>query len=115
MDSDQQATSAAGPITESPWFWVLLFANVAIIGGVLIAPKYNRRQATLERKFETRREVARQAVGGEGESTAQPATDGPQIVPLTPLFVFLMTINLLAMFFHFRQRMRRYQTERQPQ
>ena len=38
-------------ITDKVWFWVGLFSGAAMLGALLIIPKYNRREATLELKY----------------------------------------------------------------
>jgi hypothetical protein len=48
------------PITDAPWFWLLVFSTTAFIALVAIGPKYGRRQQGVERRFEARRETARQ-------------------------------------------------------
>ncbi|MGY8770636.1 MAG: hypothetical protein ACKVH8_19655 [Pirellulales bacterium] len=42
------------PLTDSPWFWLYLFATFAIVTMVFIGPKYQRRQADIERQHHAR-------------------------------------------------------------
>jgi hypothetical protein len=52
------------PLSDSPWFWLYLFATSAIIGGAIIGPKFNQRQAQVERQFQGRSR-AEQAKAGQ--------------------------------------------------
>jgi hypothetical protein len=51
------------PVTDSPWFWLVLFIVAALGAIVVVSPKYAHRQARLERMNETRDQIARQAAG----------------------------------------------------
>ncbi|PHR99371.1 MAG: hypothetical protein COA78_25015 [Blastopirellula sp.] len=42
------------PLTDSPWFWLYLFATFAIITMVFIGPKYQRRQSDIENQHHAR-------------------------------------------------------------
>ena len=44
--------------TDSPWFWGLAFALVALVGLAAIAPKYDRRQGRLEGRYVGREQAA---------------------------------------------------------
>jgi hypothetical protein len=102
----RRETSAGRPrLTDSPWFWLLVFANAALIGLAAIGPKYNRRQAAVERRYEARQEVARRAQNQPAGEAApaemqaeeeMPLDDSAHIVPLGPLAVTLVLINSLA-------------------
>ncbi|MBI2827184.1 MAG: hypothetical protein HYX69_21135 [Planctomycetia bacterium] len=56
------------PLTDSPFFWMAIFAVAGLVALTAIAPKYARRQARMERMGQTRERVAR---GGPG--TVAPA------------------------------------------
>lgn len=51
-------TSPVPRLTDTPWFWLMLFGCVASLGVVAIAPKHAARQARLERMARTRQQVA---------------------------------------------------------
>ncbi len=51
------------PLTDSPWFWLYLFATAGLIGGALIQPKFNQRQAQIERQFQGRSRAEQQKSG----------------------------------------------------
>lgn len=44
------------PLSDSPWFWLLLFSATAIFALLVVSPKYVRRQGRLIRQFEARRQ-----------------------------------------------------------
>ncbi len=112
-DASRRGDSAAGRprLVDSPWFWLLVFANAALVGVTLIGPKYNRRQGAIERRYEARQEIARRLEGGPAGVTAaapeSPAAeelsngysspgDAAHIVPLKPLAVALVLLNSAA-------------------
>jgi hypothetical protein len=88
---------------ESPWFWALLLVNGAIVGLLLISPKYRQREGMLERRYEARREIAvRQATGLAPLEAAGPladphAQDRPLLVPLWRLLLVLVVLDLVAL------------------
>ncbi len=90
------------PLSESPSFWLVVFVNAAIVGLLLIAPKYRQRQSMLERRFEARREIAlRQAAGiaplEPSVATADPhAGDRELLVPLWRLLSGLIGLDVAA-------------------
>ncbi|HEY1602625.1 MAG TPA: hypothetical protein VGG64_23680 [Pirellulales bacterium] len=59
------------PITDSPWFWLVLFGSSALVAIVVVSPKYAYRQARLERMNSTREQIARGQVA-EALETADP-------------------------------------------
>jgi hypothetical protein len=114
-ESTPRQTPARARLTDSPWFWLLVFANAALLGVAVIGPKYNVRQGAVERRYEARREIARRAFeqptgetspDGTGPSDATADASGPDqtdlldnsahIVPLLPLALVLVVGNLLA-------------------
>lgn len=62
-------TQSRPPITDSPWFWVYLFATAALALLMVSKPKLQYRQAWLERQHQARefshRLAEGQAVEGE--------------------------------------------------
>jgi hypothetical protein len=68
-DSSATATDPARAATDSPWFWAMLFASAALIGLVVIAPKYTIRHDNIQRQDEGRWEVWRR----HGEKSSEGA------------------------------------------
>jgi hypothetical protein len=99
--------------SDSPWFWLLLFVNAALVGMLLIGPKYRQRQAMLERRYEARRDAGRRqsAVDPEQEPVGGPpvvgephAGDHELLVPLWPLAALLVAVDMAATCLWLRQR-----------
>lgn len=105
------------PITDSPWFWVLLFSGMALGALVAMGPKYGGRQSRLELQYQARERIAAERarlstdgsasrdinaadrVGGEsraderGERRAL-ASPGATLIPLWPLGAVLVLVML---------------------
>ncbi|HEV3022630.1 MAG TPA: hypothetical protein VGX76_09180 [Pirellulales bacterium] len=71
----------AKPLTDSPWFWLLLFGSMAMAMSVAVQPRFARRYERLERMHQARVQVALRSntlVGetpdGQGESPAEDST-----------------------------------------
>jgi hypothetical protein len=96
------------PITDSPWFWVLVFSLMALLALAVVdfSGKYGKRQAGIERQYQARERVAEKIArennspGGaridEQESRRPFATPGEQLIPLWPLAVLLGIAAILA-------------------
>jgi hypothetical protein len=110
-------TNQSPPVTDSPWFWVLVFVLVGLVGLAAIHDKYGKRQAGIERQYQARERTAEQvaAVGnansGDGkaaEDVALPAyaTPGHNIISILPLFAILSVVGVVAAFMLSRERKR---------
>lgn len=88
-------------LSDSPWFWALLFSLMAVAGIGLIGPKYARRQAQIEGRFLGRQRAAierdRRAAGLEPVDLADAATDAEGAPParIVPTWT-LVTVAALA-------------------
>lgn len=88
-------------ITDSPWFWAMLFCAAALVSIVLILPRYGPRQRRLEMQYQAHQERYRRQVAGEPALqtepeqgfVAPPAAD-ELIIPLWPLVTLF--VGLLA-------------------
>lgn len=84
--------------TDSPWFWGLMFAVMALVGIVAIAPKFDRRQRQVEARFLGRQEAAferqRRAAGFAPTDLAESAR-APDVLP-SGRIVPLWTLASLA-------------------
>ena len=89
--------------TDSPWFWIGLFAWAAILGLIAIGPKYAARQQGLERRQEGRETGWRNRVADRASSegaSADGAADEPAPAlarrMLLPLFAVLGLVLIAA-------------------
>ena len=111
-------------VTDSPWFWVLLFALMALVLLVAIGRKYERRQANIERNYQGRSRVA-ERVTREGENNLpqterieeqdaqrEYATPGNQLIPVWPLAILLGLISIVAGWMLYRSRAAQAHTAR---
>jgi hypothetical protein len=57
------------PITDSPWFWALMFSVVALVALVAISGQYGKRQARLERQYQARERIQNDELGDQGRSS----------------------------------------------
>jgi hypothetical protein len=94
------------PVTDSPWFWVMMFSLMALGALLAIGGKYGRRQAAIERQFQARTRVAEQQADAnnspasarlEGQIPSRDfATPSDTLIPLWPLAVVLLVVALFA-------------------
>jgi hypothetical protein len=104
------------PITDSPWFWVLMFSLVGLLALVVIGGKYSRRQAAIERQYQARERVAEKLTAENNPNGAARiessdarrayATPGDDLVPLWPLAVLLGLVSVAAAVMLYRARRR---------
>ena len=99
--------SERAPITDSPWYWVLLFSVVGLGAMAAIHVKYGRRQANLERQYQARERV-------QDDATVDPdrrdySTPEATLIPIWPLAVVLGGVAAVAaaMLLRDRRRQRR--------
>lgn len=103
MSQPSPSPPARQPITDSPWFWLLLFSAAGIVCLMLIAPQYRPRQRRLEMQYRAREEILRRQAEGEPaareagqEGDAAPPTTAELIIPLWPLMVACVFVLLLS-------------------
>ncbi|MFN5757137.1 MAG: hypothetical protein ACK54F_09370 [Planctomycetia bacterium] len=88
-------------VTDSPWFWALLFSLMALVGLGLIAPKFDVRQRQIEGRFLGRQQAAderaRRAAGLAPVDLAEQARDREDAAPkrIVPLWT-LATLAAVA-------------------
>jgi hypothetical protein len=81
-------------LTDSPWFWAMLFALFGILAVAAISSRYGRRQSGIERKYQARERR------DQNEENEQPprgfSEPGDNLVPLWPLAIVLAAIAFVA-------------------
>jgi hypothetical protein len=103
------------PITDSPWFWVLIFSLMALGALMAIGGKYGRRQSAIERQYQARERIAERPVAGNNSADAERnelqqasprnfASPDNTLIPLWPLAVLLVTVALFALVILYRGR-----------
>jgi hypothetical protein len=108
LETAKRSVNKSPPITDSVWFWVLLYSFVPLIGLALLNAQYAKRQSRLERQFQGHMAAAErnetQAAKDQpaAESGAMPAPaagdareySSPEntIIPLTPLVLLFLAI-----------------------
>ena len=76
-DDRSPSPSSAGNgrtnLADSPWFWFVLFALMALAALVVVGPRFARRQAQLEQNYQGRRDAWQQRVAPDAQpgSTAR--------------------------------------------
>lgn len=102
------ATSASSrpPITDSPWFWVYLYAVAGLIALALMQPRFGPRQAEIERQYQGRERAAERQLGQQ--PTTRLSTRENTIITLRPLYLILAAVFAVAWcvlwWRHFRKR-----------
>lgn len=87
------------PLTDSPWFWVYLFATTALILLVVFRPKLEIRQASIERQHQARERAWTKAPAPNSPSEAPPdavSTPGDTVIGLHYLYWVLGFLVLLG-------------------
>ena len=93
----------SGKLSDSPWFWLLMFGSAAVAALAVIGPKHVRRQERLVRMQAARDRLrsapVQSAVPDSSQSStedsAQPAVEPPR-VSVRPLMVFLASALFVA-------------------
>jgi hypothetical protein len=90
-------------LTDSPWFWAMVFSAMGVVLLLAISPKYARRQGRLELQYQARQEIARRQVEGTAatresgaEGSAAPPAPGELIIRLGPLVLLFAVLFAIA-------------------
>lgn len=103
------------PLTDSGWFWALMFSLMALVGIAIIAPKWDWRQRQLESRYIGREQAAmerqRRSAGLEPEDLAENAADretlaSGRIVPVWTLVTLASAATAMSAFMLWRERRR---------
>lgn len=93
------------PVTDSPWFWLLLFLCGALIALMLTGPKFSWRQPQIERQYQAR-EIAGQTVAA-AEKDRPLSTPGHPMLSLRPLTLALAAALVVSTILFWMTRFRR--------
>jgi hypothetical protein len=94
--------STRRPITDSPWFWVYLFATAGLIALALIGPKFAARQSHIEREYQGRQRVTQNRAGQT--PSIELSTAERTLITLRPLFIGLALVTIAAWIIFWRSR-----------
>ena len=84
MTSESQEKPA---LTDSPWFWLYIFATAGLVALTVMGPKYKSRQALEERKYQAR--LRAREMADQGVATTNLSDEEHLIITLQPLYVAL--------------------------
>lgn len=101
-------SNATPPLTDSPWFWLMLFSLFALLGITIIGPKYLVRQSRLEYQFHARQEMhARRLTAGSDAAGAREDAEGgriledsprrPSVLPLAAIAGSLLLVSVVGL------------------
>jgi hypothetical protein len=92
-------TSQPVSVTESPWFWVMLFSLAGLAAVATVGPKFEQREASIEEKFHAReRAMGRETFDKPGDEAAPSATPAwKPIYTLGPIAAVLMCLAVVGM------------------
>jgi hypothetical protein len=84
MESEQ---TKPGKLTDSPWFWLLAFTACGLILLEILGPKYQRRQAQLERQHQARQWAQIESAAGReaAEQSVEYSSEEETEIPLWPI------------------------------
>lgn len=120
MSDPPPSSSAKSTLTDSPWFWVMVFCAAGVLFLLAIWPQYAARQRRLEMQYLAREEIVRRQAAGEAarlpgeEGDAPPPAAGELIIPIWPLLVPLTVLAAVSATLLWRQARRRARSGRSP-
>lgn len=83
------------PITDSPWFWLYLFATVALILLIVFQGKLSIRQANIERQHQAR-QLANQSGEISIETPVTVSSPGNTVIGLNYLIAVLGVLVVIG-------------------
>jgi len=87
----EQTPPQQEPITDSPWFWLYLFATVALILLIAFQGKLDIRQANIERQHQAR-QLANPPDQASGETPVAVSSPGSTLIGWNYLVVVLAVL-----------------------
>jgi hypothetical protein len=99
MSDSPGAPRVKPSLTDSPWFWAMIFSAMGVVLLLAIWPKYAKRQGRLELQYQAQQEIARRHVEGASamrepgeEGSAAPPGPSELIIPLGPLVLLFAVL-----------------------
>ena len=87
------------PLSDSPLFWLLLFGGMALAMAALIQPKFEQREARLERMYHSRQLAAQRSAAKANQASPGAAPEdstAPEYQPAEPIVTIRSLMFLLA-------------------
>jgi uncharacterized membrane protein YbhN (UPF0104 family) len=85
---------------DSPWFWAYWFGIFALVALFLASPKFQARQAHIEREYQGRTRAAQNLQGDEPD--VELSAPGRTEITLWPLFAGLSAITVVSWLVYYR-------------
>jgi hypothetical protein len=89
------------PWQESPWLWFGLYAAMALVALLAVAPKYARRQGRLEQRYENRVRMEQQRLSPSTGMTAptrmSEARAQTSLVPLALVLIGVLAVAAIVL------------------
>jgi hypothetical protein len=87
-------------VTDSPWFWIVLFLCGGLIILTIAAPRIESRQRRLDMQFRARQAAGQTVLHDSHElpSEESPPASAPTLVPVRPLMIGLVIAMIGAAF-----------------
>ncbi len=93
-----ESTKVPPSVTETPWFWLMLFSLAGLAAVATIGPKFDRREQSIETKFHAReRGFGREAVEQPDENTPAQVPQWNPIFTVGPIVGVLGVVALISM------------------
>jgi hypothetical protein len=93
-----ESNKAPPSVTETPWFWLMLFSLAGLAAVATIGPKFDRREQSIETKFHAReRGLGREAVEQPDENTPAQVPQWNPIFTVGPIVGVLGVVALISM------------------
>ncbi len=85
-------------VTETPWFWVMLFSLAALAAMATIGPKFERREQVIETKFHAReRGLHREGYEQPGDDAVAEAPEWNPIFTLGPIMAAIGLVAIVSL------------------
>ena len=92
------------PITDSAWFWLVLFSWVGLLILFVMHGRYGQRQARIEKQYQARDRVVNDDVGNP--TRRDYSAPNQTLIPLWPLATLLVGVAAIASIMLYREQHR---------
>lgn len=91
-------SSSTARVTDSPWFWIVLFLCGGLVILTIAAPQIENRQRRLDMQFRARQAAGQTVLHDSHELPGEESelARGPTLVPVRPLIIGLIVAMIGA-------------------